>query len=313
LAGNNQILDADALTLLENWKAKLESSLSDNQQSDADAGGSLTLIYLVDLIFQMDWWVKLDPNPDDCSPQSHPPRLYSIYDFLGGGVTKSQPLRPGLEVRLSQNATPHCPIPQLPNQPLTVEQLATGRDKFNSLHDYLKIKTLDGDSYWVPAEWLESPDGLPVRRDPNAYTPRIPESTIRTWRYWLLGVRTPAELEQFERRRKPKDLARVVDSLALEQLETLQQRFREWGISRDWLPSVTENTASPSGKPRQGLHPNTPLSTHDANRYPQKGVHFVEEFCNPSQPSPSTNPPDAPANPGEAAQQSAWGVGLLLP
>ena len=70
--------------------------------------------------------------------------------------------------------------------------------------------------------------------------PRIPSSTLRTWRNWLLDVRSAAELEKFERHRQPSSLQAVVDSLASEQVATLQQRFSSWGIQRDWLPAAAE-------------------------------------------------------------------------
>lgn len=112
----------------------------------------------------------------------------------------------------------------------------------------MRIKPVDKESYWVPVEWLHSTDGLPVRRDPDVYAPRIPSATLRTWQNWLMDVRSLAELEKFERRRTSQDLQFVVDSLVFEQMALLRQRFEEWGTQRNWLPLADNEpqAASPS-------------------------------------------------------------------
>jgi hypothetical protein len=208
----------------DEMQAKIEAEIEDNRQRAIPP-----LVFLAECLIKT---ASLEAS-------SHPPDNISIYDFLGGGVTQSEPVTPGQRVELSQRARTEFgakPVSRLPIEGLTVEQLATGRDDFDEYHDYLKIKSKDSEAYWVPTEWIVSPNGLPVGRDPDAYTPRIPGSTLLTWRNWLLGVRSLHELEQFERKRKSADLQAVVDSLEPEQLVTVQQRFKDWGIERAWLP-----------------------------------------------------------------------------
>ena len=108
----------------------------------------------------------------------------------------------------------------------------------------------------MPAQWVESPAGLPVRRDPDAYAPRIPSATLRTWRNWLCHVRSLPELEKFEHHRKPKELEAVVNFLESEQLARLQQRLGEWGIVRDWLPAAI--TDAEKATPPQPAEPSAP-------------------------------------------------------
>ncbi len=284
-------------------QAKIEAEIKDNHHSDApllvffaewwikfvtDLGHQVCTAQ-VDapaLVLISEWWIKFLHNPGEPDAASHPPGNISIYDFLGGGVTKSQPVAPGQEVQLLSLALDNFAAKPLANQsvekPLKIEQMVTGRNTEHEFHDYLRVKPLDGESYWVPAEWLSSPDGLPVRRDPDAYVPRIPSATLRTWRNWLLNVREPAELEKFERHRQPSYLQAVVDSLAPLQVSALQQRFGEWGIARDWLPAAAEDDkpvtgpqaaepsmtqASPASPPAEApVEPNaTPAASRHAN------------------------------------------------
>jgi len=167
-------------------------------------------------------------------------------------VIKSQAVSLGQEVRLLPLALHDFAAKPLAFEsvegPLKILQLATGRNSEHEFHDYLRIKSLDGGSYWVPVEWVGSTDGLPIRRDPDGYNPRIPSATLCTWRNWLLGVRSPAELERFELRRKPKDLQAVVNSLACEQITALQQRFSQWDIQRDWLPLANSDESLTTSK-----------------------------------------------------------------
>ncbi len=258
---DNHNIDAPALVFLAEWWIKLVMDLGDqvgSQELDAPA-----------LVLFLSWWIKFATAPGKPDGSSHPPNNISIYDFLEGGVTKSQSVAPGQEVRLLPLALEDFAAKPLTNQlvdgQLVIEQLATGRNSTHEFHDYLRIKPLDGESYWVPAEWVESHKGLPVRRDPDAYAPRIPSSTLRTWRNWLLDVRTSKELEKFERHRQPSSLQAIVDSLASDQVSTLQQRFSSWGIQRDWLPAVAE-----SEQPVTASQIASPPATDSATASPPK-------------------------------------------
>lgn len=257
LAQRFQNLDFDEM------QSKIEGEIRDSKTVDAPA-----------LVFFAEQWTKWIKNgtdqskPDPQSHPSHPPRLYSISDFSGGGVTKTQKVTSGQKVQLNPLVLTSFgelrPIAKVPKffeelkratEDLTIEAITSGRNESYEFHDYLKVKPQDKEAYWVPAEWVTSlfPEPLPVRRDPDAYSPRIPAASLRTWRYWLLGVRSPEELSQFERRRKPKDLLAVVDSLVPEQLETLQQQFQNWGISRDWLPPACVPTLDKDATPDEGI------------------------------------------------------------
>ncbi len=207
---------------------QVEVEIRNNHQADAP-----------DLVFLAESWIKFVFAPPKPLTSSHPPRLYSIYDFMRGGVTKSQKVTPGEKVQLNpltQVGIAANPLTQLLIDELTVEQIATGRDDVNEFHDYLKVSPSAGGSFWLPAEWLESLKGFPLRRNLDAYTPRTPGTTLRTWRNWLLGVRSLAELQKFERKRTPQDLQAVVRGFAPEQLTAMQKRFNDLGIERDWLP-----------------------------------------------------------------------------
>lgn len=189
------------------------------------------------LVFLAETWIKFVDDRGEPETPLHPPAVYSKNDFLGGGATENKPVVPGAKAKLRPSALGRYPVCQLDYEVFTVEHQATGRTEDYSYHDYLQIRTTDGESYWIPAEWAESLAGLPVRRDPDSYAPRIPTASLRTWRNWLLGVRSRDELAQFERRRTPKELQAVVDSLDPDQLKTLQQCFQDWSITRDWLPT----------------------------------------------------------------------------
>ncbi len=234
---DNKNSEAPLLVLISEWWIKFVTDLGQQawpQLLDAPA-----------LVLLCEWWIKFAADPGQPESASHPPGNISIHHFSGGGVTKSQPVAPGLEVRLLPLVLDEIASKPLAYQPvegpLKIEHLAIGRNSEHEFHDYLRIKPLDGESYWVPAEWVESHKGLPVRRDPDAYAPRIPSATLRTWRNWLLNVREPEELEKFERHRQRTYLQAVVDSLAPDQVTVLQQRFGEWGIARDWLPVAAED------------------------------------------------------------------------
>jgi len=237
----------------EQLQTKIETEVEEVNHLDAPA-----------LVFLAECWIKYAPDFEKSDTRSHTPRNISIYDFSRWGVTKSQTVVPGQEVQLLPLAVSDLAAKPLAQQsvggPLIIEQIATGRNGEYELHDYLKLKPEEAPSYWVPAEWLQSPDGLPVRHDPDAYSPRVPSSTLNTWRNWLLGVRSLVELEKFERQRRLRDLQSVVDSLASEQMETLQQRFQEWGIERGWLPVPPAATPAPESQPTAAESPVTPAS-----------------------------------------------------
>lgn len=172
----------------------------------------------------------------------------------------NMPVTKGAVVRVSQKAASefgYKPLGGLTSQgTLLVEQLVTGRDDLGRYNDYLLVRVNSSDTSpvfrenanfggcptphqltrWLPAEWLESREGFPIRRDPDSFTPQLSVAAIGTWRNWLLGVRSVLELEAWERQRKLNEISEAITSLTLKELTTLQQQFQEWGMSRDWLP-----------------------------------------------------------------------------
>jgi len=171
---DNQRSDAPALVFLAEWWIKFViemEQLACPQELDAPA-----------LVLVSKWWVKFAIDSKEPDAPSHPPQNISIYDFLGGGVIKSQAVSLGQEVRLLPLALHDFAAKPLAFEsvegPLKIVQLATGRNSEHEFHDYLRIKSLDGGSYWVPVEWVGSTDGLPIRRDPDGYNPRIPSAKL---------------------------------------------------------------------------------------------------------------------------------------
>ncbi len=184
---------------------------------------------------------------------SHTPPL-SIENQKNGGCATNQPVTPGVVVQLSVKAIQELgykPLQGVPKVDFQVEGLATGRNDLGEYHDYIQVKFPEGESgiYWLPAEWLESLDGIPIRRDSDAFIPQFSASAIGIGRNWLLGVRSPLELVSFESRLKKAEINEIIASLTESQLESLQQSFQQWGVMRDWLPMpsvVDEATSYPT-------------------------------------------------------------------
>ena len=295
-----QLLDAPALVLISEWWTKFAAAPG---EPESPSENNIKFVQPFNLDHSLrherlpiDGWTNL--NKFLVTP-SHPPGNISIHHFLGGGVTKSQPVAPGQEVRLLPLALDNFAAKPLAYQsvegPLKIEQLATGRNSEHEFYDYLRVKPLDGESYWVPAQWVESPSGLSVRRDPDAYAPRIPSATLRTWRNWLWNARSPLELEKFERHRQPSELKAVVDSLDSQQVATLLSRFRDWGIKRDWLSAVDDD------EPVTAAQAAGPSATGAAASSPPKEVAqpLATGAATASPPSPAPSPA-IPSPPTEA-------------
>ena len=184
---------------------------------------------------------------------SHTPPL-SIENQKTGGCATNQPVTPGAVVQLSVKAIQELgykPLQGVPKVDFQVEKLATGKNDLGEYHDYVQVKSHEGESniYWLPAEWLESLDGIPIRHNCDAFIPQFSASAIGIGRNWLLGVRSPFELLSFESGLKKAEIKEIIVSLTDFQLESLQQSFQQWGVTRDWLPMpsvVDEATSYPT-------------------------------------------------------------------
>ena len=181
---------------------------------------------------------------------SHTPPL-SIENQKTGGCATNQPVAPGVVVQLSIKAIQELgykPLQGVPKVDFQVEKLAIGKNDLGEYHDYVQVKSHEGESslYWLPAEWLESLDGIPIRRNCDAFIPQFSASAIGIGRNWLLGVRSPLELLSFESRLKKAEIKEIIASLTDFQLKSLQQSFQQWGVTRDWLPmpSVVDEATS---------------------------------------------------------------------